>query len=255
MQVLLWAALILFVAAIITPRKFKYSLGAVGWLLFALHWGMQPLHYWAIGDYFNIIATLVVAGFCAYLSFIMWTRTDELTVLITKAAAIGGIIYFSFAEFSYLNHVLVAAVASQTSAVLNLCGVPVIKVDWNILTLNNYPVEIILGCTGIESMALFLGVIMCVSAPLRRKFAAFLIVPTIYVLNVARNAFVLTASGYNWFGSPDSSFYISHNVIAKFGSLGALIALSYLLFKMLPGLLDIVTDTYDLLKGGLNRAS
>lgn len=256
MQVLLWVALILFVAAIVTPRKLGYSLGAIGWLVFALHWALQPLHYWAIADYFNVVVTLGVAAFCGYLSLLMWKRADELTLLITKAAAVGGIFYFSFAEFSYLNHLLVAAVASQTTEILNVCSVPVIKVDWNILTLNNYPVEIILGCTGIESIALFLGVITCVPAPLRRKLAAFLIiVPTIYVLNIARNAFVLTATGCSWFGLPEHSFYVSHNIIAKFGSLGALVLLSYLLFKMLPELLNVVTNAFDLLMGGINRAS
>ncbi len=256
MQVLLWVALILFIAAIVTPRKFKYSLGAVGWLVFASHWALQPLHYWAINDYFNVVVTLGVAVFCGYLALIMWKRADELTLLITKAAAAGGIFYFSFAEFSYLNHLLVAAVAAQTTAILNICGVPVIKADWNILVLNSYPVEIILGCTGIESIALFLGVITCVPAPLRRKLAAFFItIPMIYVLNIARNAFVLTASGYGWFGLPDNSFYVAHNVIAKFGSLGALVILSYLLFKMLPELLGVVTSAFDMLTEGINRAS
>ncbi|MGZ4907138.1 MAG: archaeosortase A [Halobacteriota archaeon] len=256
MQVLLWVALILFIAAIVTPRKLRYSLGAIGWLVFALHWAVQPLYYVAIDDYFNVVVTLVVAAFCGYLALLMWKRADELTLLITKAAAVGGIFYFSFAEFSYLNHLLVAAVASQTSGILNFCSVPVIRADWNILTLNNYPVEIILGCTGIESIALFLGVITCVPAPLRRKLSAFLvIIPTIYVLNIARNAFVLTATGYSWFGLPENSFYISHNIIAKFGSLGALVLLSYVLFKMLPELLDIVTNAFDMLTEGINRAS
>ncbi len=256
MQVLLWVSLILFIAAIVVPRKFSYSVGAIGWLVFAFHWATQPIHYWAINDYFNVIITLGVAVFCGYLALIMWKRADELTLLITKAAAVGGIFYFSFAEFTYLNHLLVAAVASQTTEILHICSVPIIQVDWNILTLNDYPVEIILGCTGIESIALFLGVITCVPAPFRRKLAAFLVtVPVIYILNIARNAFVLTASGYSWFGVPDYSFYIAHNVIAKFGSLAALVFLSYLLFKMLPGLLDIVTNAYTMFTGGINRAS
>ncbi|HEY4964470.1 MAG TPA: archaeosortase A, partial [Candidatus Saccharimonadales bacterium] len=123
-------------------------------------------------------------------------------------------------------------------------------------TLNDYPVQIILGCTGIESIALFIGVIACVSAPPRRKLAAFMVsVPTIYVLNILRNAFVLTATGNQWFGLPENSFYISHNVIAKFGSIGALIVISYLVFKLLPELLDMVVGVYDLLKGGIVRAS
>jgi archaeosortase A (PGF-CTERM-specific) len=95
-----------------------------------------------------------------------------------------------------------------------------------------------------------------VRAPPRRKLAAFLVsVPTIYVLNILRNAFVLTATGNQWFGLPENSFYVSHNIIAKFGSLGALVLISYLVFKLLPELLDMVVGVYDLLKGGIVRAS
>jgi archaeosortase A (PGF-CTERM-specific) len=177
-------------------------------------------------------------------------------LLMTKAAAIGGIFYFSFAEFSSLNHLLIAAVASQTALTLNFLGIPAIQADWNVLTLNGAPVQIILGCTGIESIALFLGVISCVSAPPRRKLAAFIIsIPTIYVLNILRNAFVLTATGDQWFGLPADSFYVSHDVISKFGSVCALILISYLVFLALPELLDMVVSVLDLLKGGVTRAS
>jgi archaeosortase A (PGF-CTERM-specific) len=256
MQILLWIALGLFITATVAPRKVAYPIGAVGWIFFALHWAYQPVYYLAIDDYFNVIATILVAVFCGYIAFVMWKKADDLTVLITRAAALGGILYFSFAELATLNHVLIGAVASQTAITLNFFGVAAIQADWNVLTLNNYPVQIILGCTGIESIALFIGIISCVPAPPRRKLAAFLVsVPTIYVLNILRNAFVLTATGNQWFGLPENSFYVSHNIIAKFGSLGALVLISYLVFKLLPELLDVVVGVFDLLKGGITRAS
>lgn len=256
MQILLWIALGLFITATVAPRKIAYPIGAVGWIFFSLHWAYQPVHYIAVDDYFNVIATILVAVFCGYIAFIMWKKADDLTLLMTKAAALGGILYFSFAELATLNHVLIGAVASQTVITLNFFGVAAIQAEWNVLTLNNYPVQIILGCTGIESIALFIGVISCVPAPPRRKLAAFLVsVPTIYVLNILRNAFVLTATGNQWFGLPEDSFYVSHNIIAKFGSLGALVIISYLVFKLLPELLDMVVGVFDLLKGGITRAN
>jgi archaeosortase A (PGF-CTERM-specific) len=256
MQILLWIALGLFITATVAPRKIAYPIAAVGWIFFSLHWAYQPVHYIAVDDYFNVIATILVAVFCGYIAFIMWKKADDLTLLMTKAAALGGILYFSFAELATLNHVLIGAVASQTVITLNFFGVAAIQAEWNVLTLNNYPVQIILGCTGIESIALFIGVISCVPAPPRRKLAAFLVsVPTIYVLNILRNAFVLTATGNQWFGLPEDSFYVSHNIIAKFGSLGALVIISYLVFKLLPELLDMVVGVFDLLKGGITRAS
>ncbi len=256
MQVLLWIALGLFIAATVAPRKVAYPIGAVGWIFFALHWAYQPVHYLAVDDYFNVIATILVAVFCGYIAFIMWKKADDLTLVITKAAAVGGIVYFSFAELATLNYVLISAVASQTAIILNSFGVAAVQAEWNVLTLNNYPVQIILGCTGIESIALFIGVISCVPAPPRRKLAAFMVsVPTIYILNILRNAFVLTATGNQWFGSPENSFYISHNIIAKFGSIVALVLISYVVFMLLPELLDMVVNVVDLLKRGIKRAS
>jgi archaeosortase A (PGF-CTERM-specific) len=256
MQVLLWIALGLFIVATVAPRKVAYPVGAAGWVFFSLHWAYQPVHYLAIEDYFNVIATIFVAVFCAYIAFVMWKKADDLTLLITRAAALGGIFYFSFAELATLNHVLIGTVALQTAATLNSLGVPVIQAEWNVLTLNNYPVEIILGCTGIESIALFLGVVSCVPATPHRKLAAFMVsVPTIYILNILRNAFVLTATGNQWFGSPEISFYISHNIISKVGSIGALVLISYTVFRILPELLDMVVSIFNLLKGGIIRAS
>jgi archaeosortase A len=256
MQILLWIALGLFIIATVTPRKLAYPIGAAGWVFFSLHWAYQPVHYLAIEDYFNVIATILVAVFCGYIAFMMWKKADDLTLLLTRAAAIGGVFYFSFAELATLNHVLIGAVASQTAITLNSFGVAAIQADWNVLTLNNYPVQIILGCTGIESIALFIGVISCVPAPPRRKLAAFMVsVPTIYILNIVRNAFVLTATGNQWFGSPENSFYVSHNIIAKFGSIVALILISYLVFMLLPELLDMVVSVFDMLKRGVMRAS
>ena len=256
MQILLWIALGLFIAATVAPRKAAYPIGTVGWIFFALHWAYQPVHYLAIEDYFNVLVTILVAFFCGYVAYMMWKQADDLTLLITRAAACGGILYLSFAELTSLNHILIAAVASQTVIMLNFVGVAAVQADWNVLTLNGYPVQIILGCTGIESIALFIGVISCVIAPARRKLAAFVVaVPTIYVLNILRNAFVLTATGNQWFGLPENSFYISHNIIAKLGSIAALIVISYAVFMLLPELLDMVIDVYTLLKGGITRAS
>ena len=64
----------------------------------------------------------------------------------------------------------------------------------NIVTLNGLKVEIILACTAIQSMALFVGVVGCIRAPADRLFKAFMVsVPVIYVLNVVRNTFVISS--------------------------------------------------------------
>ena len=101
------------------------------------------------------------------------------------------------------------------------------RADWNIISRNGFRVEIILACTGIQSIAILLGVSAAVPTTFRQKVAAFVIVaPTIYFLNLLRNVFVIMAYTQQWFPYyPDiagngelgyESFFWAHNVIAEF---------------------------------------
>jgi len=63
---------------------------------------------------------------------------------------------------------------------------------------------------------------------------------SIYILNILRNGFVLMAYGWSWFGR--DSFEIAHNLIAKIGSTLALLAISYLVFMLLPELLSLIDE-------------
>ncbi|MCW3142179.1 MAG: archaeosortase A, partial [Methanophagales archaeon] len=109
----------------------------------------------------------------------------------------------------------------------------------------NKPIEIILACTAIQSMVLFIGLIFAVNAPMRRKLKAFFVsVPVIYGLNILRNVFVASAYFGQWFGSPLESFYIAHGVIARMGAMIALIVIAYAVFMILPEALDLVEDFF-----------
>jgi len=88
-------------------------------------------------------------------------------------------------------------------------------------------------------MSLFAGATLGIKADISRKIKAFIFsVPLIYILNLFRNVFVITAYGYAWFG--DASFYIAHNVIAKVLATLALIFISLMVFKELPELEDLI---------------
>ena len=107
------------------------------------------------------------------------------------------------------------------------------------------PIEIILACTAIQSMALFTGVVFGVTAPIGRKLKAFLVsVPVIYGLNILRNALVGAAYFEQWFGSPLHSFFIAHDVLARIGSMIVLIVIAYAVFVILPEALDLIEDLF-----------
>jgi len=113
--------------------------------------------------------------------------------------------------------------------------------SWNIMTLNGRSVEIILACTAIESIALFSGLIISVRAPIGRRAAALAVsIISIYILNLVRNGFVIMAYGWSWFGG--ASFEVAHNLIAKIGSVAALLLISYMIFLLLPELLSIIDE-------------
>jgi len=266
MQSLLWLAVGLMVASSLIPRTFRVRklIGGLGWGIFSIHWAYQPLHYIEVLDYANMLLTIIVCIFCLLVAYIMVQEYREgplviknrrvfhsefairgkdgyidTTSMLTSASALGALVYFPFANFSSFNTWIIGEVTSQVLWALQYLNIPAYLKAWNMITLNGYTVEIILACTAIESIALFMGLIGAVRAPLSRLAMAFVVsVPVIYVLNLIRDVFVVVAYGEQWFGA--DSFIIAHNYIAKAGSGIALFAISYVVLKILPELLGMI---------------
>ena len=262
----LWLAVGLMVVSSLIPKPFRIRklIGGIGWSVFSIHWAQQPLHYIEVLDYVNVLLTILVTIFCLLVAYIMFREYREgplhinnrkvlhskfseqngsayldITSMLTSASALGALVYFPFANFSSLNTWIIGEVTSQVLWVLQYFNIPAYLKAWNMITLNGYTVEIILACTAIESIALFMGLIGAVRAPLSRLAMAFIVsVPVIYVLNLIRDIFVVVAYGEQWFGA--DSFIIAHNYIAKAGSGIALFAISYLVLRILPELLGMI---------------
>jgi len=110
-----------------------------------------------------------------------------------------------------------------------------------------FRVEIVLGCTGIASIAIMLAVANMVPTTLRQKVLAFLLIaPTIYILNLFRNAYVIMAYTGQWYPwLPElvgrgaygyESFFWAHNVVSELLALALLIGMAYALFRLIPDL-------------------
>jgi archaeosortase A (PGF-CTERM-specific) len=176
----------------------------------------------------------------------------DLFFTITRVALITSVFYFPFSEFSFLGNSLIYITAKIVSTMLNLFNVSVYTVYPSFIYLASSsfhevykPVEIILACTAIQSMVLFTGLIFGISASSRQKIKAFFVsVPLIYVLNIFRNVFVVSAYFEQWFGSPLQSFYIAHNVISRIGVFASLIVIVYAVFIILPETLDLIEDFF-----------
>ncbi len=264
---IIWLALGMLVIASAIPKqnKLKLPISGLGWLLFSVHWMLQWNHYYELEDYVNVFLTIFAAIFSILIGLLLLKRDRRLfnnfkgistfnsISMMTTAAAISGLAYFLFSGIPFLNSWIISTVTDQTLWLGSFFGIAITRLDWNILAVNGHRVEIILACTAIESIALFVGIIACVNAPVKRLASAFVIsVPVIYGLNLIRNVFVVDAYGMTWFGDPEMSFYIAHTVIAKMGSLIALFFIAYLVLKILPEITDMIDGIINLV-GGIFR--
>ncbi|WP_292471513.1 archaeosortase A [Methanolobus sp.] len=249
---ILWIAVVFMLLGSIIPKSMKArrAVSAAGWGFFSIHWLYQPLHYIEIRDYFNVVLVITVGIICLIIAYTMLKEYREgtspnpdITSMATSATALGSLFYFPFAQMDFLNIWIISQVTDNVLWMLHLLSVPAEMTAWNKVALNGYQVEIILACTAIESIALFIGLIASVDAPFKRLAAAFLAsVPVIYILNIIRDVFVIVAYGYQWFGP--NSFEIAHHTIAKIGSGFALFVIAYVVMRILPELVDLIEGVW-----------
>ena len=102
-------------------------------------------------------------------------------------------------------------------------------------------IGIVLGCSALQSMIVFVGAIVAVrNSPWNRRVRALLIsIPVVFVLNVFRNAgiiWLVVNYGSSWEAFGLGIYDFSHAYAAKFLSLGAMFLMAIVLFDLLPKL-------------------
>ena len=100
-------------------------------------------------------------------------------------------------------------------------------------------INIVLACTALQSMIVFVGPILVLNIEWRRRLRALLFtVPVIHVLNVFRNAGIiwLHTSYREWEFLGLSMFDFGHTYAARVGSLFAMFLMAIVMFEVLPEL-------------------
>jgi archaeosortase A len=252
-----------FLAFLIPGRHSKYA-AIVGWASIILFlFAELPIYFSQNNFLYPLIAALSVPFLFITAQYLL--REDERVISLSRAAAVAFVIYAPFEYIPMLGDALIGIVVGQIVWLCNLLNFPVTLDSWNIIMNNAFRVEIILGCTGIQSIAIMLGVAAAVPTTLRQKVLAFLIIaPTIYFLNLLRNVFVIMAYTQQWFPYyPEiasngelgyESFFWAHNVIAELLALVCLVFIAYGLFVIIPKLGDFADDLYQLYYGEVMRA-
>jgi len=257
-----------FLAFLLPGRHRKYA-AILGWAAIILFLFAELPYYFSQNNFLYPLMAVLSLPFLVITAQHLLDE-DERVIHLSRAAAVAFLIYapFGFDQiplFADLGNALIALVVNQVVWILNLLNFPVTLDAWNIIMHNSFRVEIILGCTGIQSIAIMLGVAAAVPTTLRQKILAFLLIaPTIYILNLLRNVFVImayTEQSFPYWPEIASngeygyeSFFWAHNVIAELLALVCLVLIAYGLFIIIPRLGSFADDLYQLYYGEVMRA-
>lgn len=249
------------------PRK--HDIRMLGWVLFSVYWPFQAASFFLQRDEFNAYAVLlspVLFGYLAYHEHLSkkWGEDPRPLRWMTGTAFIAGATFFILYKIPPVTDLMIHSVALQSSWLLNLLfgQQSSVYVAPGLDPENKYhicmdpsgycptadagyAVTIILACTAIQSIMIFVGAIYATEggAHVRRMKAYLYTAPTIYFLNLFRNAGIVY--GYKVLGI---DFEIMHSYVGKGGSLLALIIIALALFRVMPELHDNVLGILDLWK-------
>jgi archaeosortase A len=245
----------IFFILFLVPTRFRQYAGILGWAGVVLYLFAEIPTYFAENNVlYPVLAVLSVPFLFVTARFLLAGETRAMQ--LTTAAAVAFLIYAPFEFIEPLGNWLISVVVGQIVWVLTALHYQTALVAWDMLQRNGFLIEIILACTGIQAMAIMLGVASAVPSTTRQKVLSFLlIVPPIYVLNIARNVAVVIAYTDQWFpyfpeiaGNGEygyESFFWAHNVAAEGLALVLLIGIAYGLFRINPGLADFARDLFE----------
>ena len=220
----------------IKQKALASKLKIIGWMIFAFYWSTQPTTLYLIeeGDVFNASLCIIGVFALSYLAYHEWLsikRNESIGCLnwIAGATAIAGLIYFGIEGF-FLKNWLIELTAQHSGWVLDMIIGNIEVSGSNIYHNGFYVVTIVFACTAIQAMVVFVGMIVALSkVDVKKKIYGLLItVIPIYFLNLLRNALV----GF-LLANRITDLNMAHNVIAKTGSLIAMIILLLIVIKLI----------------------
>lgn len=284
-----WVVLGLFLAGAILEyhdREYARPVLVGAWGLFAAFWLTLVYPWFVTDDSFVRGAGAVIAAPLSLLAARTLHEGRDSLFTLSRAVALMGVVYAPFVTIQALREQLVLVVTRHTAWAMGLVGYdpPVVTelsevgVDREIAG-KEYAFEnsfvfftdggtitytIIIACTGLGSMAVVIGLVAAVRAPLRRKLRALaLALPIIYVLNIVRNVFIGVSFGEQYMHIfPDATMWLfglenelrvsyiwADRILAQSLSVVAMIFVLWLVLREVPEVLGPVEDVLYLLTG------
>ncbi len=257
------------------PKKIGHQISILGWICLGLFWWIEVEHYILIKDPVNALICAAAVPFFGYLAYheylsILWKETYEPLRWLAAMTVVAGGIYFFVERVPILAGWLIHIVAEQSIWFLHIFDLQTTldPIDYGEGSKYYRPgsehqevrvgieadswkdplspsVNIVLACTALQSMIIFVGGVICTKAPARSRLNGFLVtVPPIYILNLIRNAAVIWLTYEHIWG--EDTFFWAHAVLGKVGSLIALVFLAVAVFHFLPEMQDSILGVIDL---------
>jgi len=188
--------ILLAIGFLFKKQEITHKLKIAGWIILAFYWSTQPNTLYFGEDHDFVNAFLCIAGvfilcYIAYHEWLTIKRNEEVACLnwFAGVASIAGLIYF-IVELTPLADWLINVVAAHSGWLLNLFTGVVETQKEGVYYNGMRIVNIIFACTAVQSMVIFVGMILPLqNVGMKKKIYGLLVtVLPIYFLNMVRNA-------------------------------------------------------------------
>ena len=245
--------------------RLRHLFRVAGFALFGAFWVGQAPHFLSYGDVVNAGLCIVGLPFFLYLAYhehlsYEWDTEHRGLRFMAGLSFIAGFVFFLIDRIPIISGNIILSVTQQTVWLLKAFGHnygvgPIDYVGNELLYRSNYSpgdlinvqilgsgVALVFSCTAVQSMLIFVGAIFATRASnVTRAKALLATVVPIHFLNLVRNAGIVYLSEAGIMAAE-----VAHNYVGKGGSLIALIVLAFVIFRIMPGVLDNLNSIIDL---------
>lgn len=223
---------------------------------------------------YSIVQSLfafIISLYSAYLVYLVLNK-DLKPRNICKMATITGMFLLPLYSISGVREFMIENVVNETNNILNFIGYDSVVSEQDgryyiVFNQNKLKTEIVLACTGVGSISIFVGLISSINnISIYEKISFIMIVSGfIYILNTLRNVFIAASYGGQHLhilpnlieyifgkGSHWVSYYIADRLISQVLAAIVLLYLIVFIFKSIGKRSDIEKEIIDIIRSTIN---
>lgn len=259
-------------------------LTTAAWATFGIFWANLIEHFFITQQSpLEGLLTVLAVPLCLLIAVRTWNQDPlvenaDLSIgMLTRAVTVMALLYYPVTALPTVQQAFIETVTAQVEVIISTLGYdPAVTVgesgfrDSFVFTTpdHRYVTTVLLACTGYGSLSIVMGIIWAVDAPWRKRaLATAIAAPIVWGLNLIRVTFITLAHGNQWFtiavdevmflfgeSNPHSVSYLwADRIIAQPASAIALVAVLFLLMRVLPELKPLAYAVIETVDTALGR--